>query len=434
MNKKAPNRNIKKKSNSSKEVRQLNPLKIFGAIILLVFVIIVAFYSISAITRLIKNPTETVAVKEGKLSQEETAIGYIIREETIVKGENYKNGMEQIIENNEKVAKDEAIFRYYSNAEEDVTIKIQEIDKKIQETMKDGKEELFSTDTKLIDGQIDEKLKRITDINNLQDIQEYKKSLTADVVKKAQIAGELSPSGSYLKDLINQRKELQNRLLDSSEYIIAPVSGILSYRIDGLESTLVPGDFSKYNKSFLNGLNLKVNQIIPTSNEQGKIVNNYICYIAFTSNTSEARNAEIGDKVKILLPSTKQISAEVEYIIKEDGGEDTIVLKFSEGVEELLSYRVITFDIIWWSTSGYKIPNSSIITENNLNYVIRRRVGYLDKVLVKLGKRTDTYSIVSNYSASEINELNISENAKTSILLYDEILVNPTKEKIKNIQ
>ena len=65
---------------------------------------------------------------------------------------------------------------------------------------------------------------------------------------------------------------------------------------------------------------------------------------------------------------------------------------------------------------GYKVPNSSIITENDLNYVIRTRAGYLDKVLVKIKKKTDSYSVVTNYSTSELKDLNIDKNVSTSII------------------
>ena len=110
------------------------------------------------------------------------------------------------------------------------------------------------------------------------------------------------------------------------------------------------------------------------------------------------------------------------------------MLSFSEGIEELTNYRKISFDIIWWSSKGYKVPNSSIITQNNLNYLIRSRAGYLEKVLVKVVKKTNNYSIITSYKSSEIKELNVDKKAKTSVLLYDEILLNPTENQIKSTE
>ena len=424
---------MKKNREDSKEESKVNKkINKPRIVICTILAILILVYIMHAVINLINNPTETFIIRNGQVSKEETEIGYIIRDETIVKGENYKNGMEPIIDEGQKTAKNEAIFRYYSNGEEELKKKIADLDVKIEEKMKENNQELFSTDTKLIDKKINDILQSINKINSVQSMQENKRALNNYITKKAQIAGELSPKGSYLKELVNQRNEYEKELNLNSEYIYAPKSGIMSYRIDGLEDTLTTNDLSKYNKFFLEKLSLKTGQIISTSTEQGKIVNNFECYIACTSKTKEAKNAKIGDKVKLTLPNSREIDAKVNTIINEGGDEVTVIFEFDECIADLLSYRKISFDIVWWETEGFKVPNSAIINENNLNYVIRTKNGYLTKVLVKLGKQTENYSIVKNYSSSEIKELNISKNVKTTITLYDEILLKPTQEQINS--
>lgn len=424
---------MKKNREDSKEESKVNKkINKPRIVICTILAILILVYIMHAVINLINNPTETFIIRNGQVSKEETEIGYIIRDETIVKGENYKNGMEPIIDEGQKTAKNEAIFRYYSNGEEELKKKIADLDVKIEEKMKENNQELFSTDTKLIDKKINDILQSINKINSVQSMQENKRALNNYITKKAQIAGELSPKGSYLKELVNQRNEYEKELNSNSEYIYAPKSGIMSYRIDGLEDTLTTNDLSKYNKVFLEKLSLKTGQIISTSTEQGKIVNNFECYIACTSKTKEAKNAKIGDKVKLTLPNSREVDAKVNTIINEGNDEVTVIFEFDECIADLLSYRKISFDIVWWETEGFKVPNSAIINENNLNYVIRTKNGYLTKVLVKLGKQTENYSIVKNYSSSEIKELNISKNAKTTITLYDEILLKPTQEQINS--
>lgn len=424
---------MKKNREDSKEESKINKkINKPRIVICTILAILILVYIMHAVINLINNPTETFIIRNGQVSKEETEIGYIIRDETIVKGENYKNGMEPIIDEGQKAAKNEAIFRYYSNGEEELKKKIADLDVKIEEKMKENNQELFSTDTKLIDRKINDILQSINKINSVQSMQENKKALNNYITKKAQIAGELSPKGSYLKELVNKRNEYEKELNSNSEYIYAPKSGIMSYRIDGLEDTLTTNDLSKYNKSFLEKLSLKTGNIISTSTEQGKIVNNFECYIACTSKTKEAKNAKIGDKVKLTLPNSREVDAKVNTIINEENDEVTVIFEFDECIADLLSYRKISFDIVWWEAEGFKVPNSAIINENNLNYVIRTKNGYLTKVLVKLGKQTENYSIVKNYSSSEIKELNISKNAKTTITLYDEILLKPTQEQINS--
>lgn len=420
---------LRTEKQTKKASKKLNKAKVLlGSVV----VVVILAYLLNSIINLIKNPTDTFIVREGKISKEEAAIGYIIREETVVKGENYKNGMEQIIDEGSRIAKGESIFRYYSSGENSLKEKIKALDIKIQETIENNNSnELVLADTRLLDSQIDQALSDINTLNNIQKIQETKKKLNTYISKKARIAGENSPSGSYLRKLIDERSKYENELNNGSEYVTAPVSGMVSYRVDGLEETLTTNDFSKYNKEFLNNLNLKTGQIISTSSETGKIINNFKCYIACTSKSEEAKKAEVGDKIKITLPSTKNVDAKIEYIIKENDDEVTLVLSFSEGIDELLMYRKISFDIIWWDQSGYKVANTAIIEDNGLNYVIRTKAGYLERVLVKVKKRGEDYSIVKNYSTSEIKELeNVNKNARTSIILYDELILNPKEGQI----
>ena len=80
------------------------------------------------------------------------------------------------------------------------------------------------------------------------------------------------------------------------------------------------------------------------------------------------------------------------------------------------------------------MPNSAIITENGLNYVIRTRSGYLTKILVKLVNQADNYSIVANYSSSELAELKLESKVTASLLLYDEIILKPTESQINSTE
>ena len=418
------------KRNKSKAINKIK--NNFFKIVITIVIFAVVFVTFRSIFALIKNPTNSFAVREGTISKEENDVGYIIRDETIVVGNNYKNGMNKIIEEGQKVAKGENVFRYYLQGEDDIKSKIANLDNQIEQLMKNNDEQLFSADTKLLDTNIEEELGKINNLNSTQKIAKSKSTLIENLKKKAEIAGELSPTGSKLKELVNERAEYENQLSKNAEYISAPKSGIVSYRVDGFEEKLTTDDFSKYNIDFLNNLNIKSGQIISEDDEKGKIVDNYNCYIACNSKTEEAKNAKVSDTVTIALPSTKKVTAKIVYIISENDGSVTLFFNIHEGINELLSYRKTIFDIIWWNATGFKIPNSAIINQNNLNYVIRTKNGYLEKVLVKIKKQTSDYSIVTNYSSSEIKEMNIDKNAKTSIILYDEILLKPTENQINS--
>ena len=83
--------------------------------------------------------------------------------------------------------------------------------------------------------------------------------------KKAKIAGSLSQSGSYIQELNKQKEEYETKLTSDSEYITAPVSGVVSYRVDGLEDALTTSDFSNLTEQTLENLDLKTGKMIATS-------------------------------------------------------------------------------------------------------------------------------------------------------------------------
>lgn len=400
--------------------------RVFAVVLILALVFIYAVYLVA---KLVQNPTNTFMVTNGKISQEESDIGYIIREETVVKGQNYKNGMVKIKNEGEKVAKGDSVFRYYSSGEEELKNKIAELDVEIQSLMQNEKSS-FPSDVKLLESQIEKELDSIYGVNNAQKIQEYKKNINSYITKKAKIS---SPSNSRLKELLSQREEYENRLTSDSENVNAPESGIVSYRVDGLESVLTTEDFTKFNKNFLQDLKLKTGQTVASSEEVGKIINNYQCYIVFNSNTNEAKSSKVGDTIKIRVQNSDTVKASVENIINEDDESKTITVKIANDVEKLIAYRKISFDIIWWDAEGFRIPNEAIKEKNGLSYVVRNRNGYYNKMLVKILKQNDEYCIVRQYKTEELEELGFTSSqiySMRNIALYDEIVLNPTDEQM----
>ena len=378
------------------EKRKMNVKK---KILLILAIIAILSYVIYIVYNLIIKPTDTFVIENGKISSEETVQGYIIRDETVLKGENYKNGLVQIKAEGEKVAKGEAIFRYYTNGEEKIRKQIEELDVKIQEAWEKEDNSIFTGDVKIIEQQIESKLTDIYHLNDLQKIKEYKKDLNSYLVRKAKIAGEKSPSGSYLKALIRQRSEYENQLNSGTEYLTSTRSGVVSYRVDGLEDILTPANFGSLSKNMLENLHLKTGQIISTSEESGKIIDNFCCYIAcvLKDENLQEKGTNVGDSINIRLSNRKEVKATIEYISKENNEEDLVVFKLENYTEELINYRKISFDIIWWDVSGWKVPNNAIKYEKeDLAYVVCKRAGYTDKVYVHILKQGDKYSIIKN--------------------------------------
>ena len=388
--------------------------------------IVVAIYILYVIYLILKTPTDTMTVETGILTEEEAAIGYIIRDETVIKGNNYKNGIYQILSEGEKAAKNQTIFRYYGKSEDELQEKINDVNIKIQEAVEKEKSSILLSDVKKLETQIDDKIKTLSKQTDIQTISEYKKYISELMLKKALILGESSQSGSYIKNLMSQKEQYESELEKGSEYIKATESGILSYRVDGFEEILGTNNFENLLTQDLEDLDIKTGKTIPESNESGKIIYNFGCYIATTLDSDTAKNAEVGDKIKITFASGDEKTAQIYKINEEDDGKRLIILKIDSITEELISYRKISFNITWWSYSGIKVPNHAIIEdENGLKYVVRKTTTGTEKVLVKLLKKNERNSVIGTYSAEDLKELSVDINNYRGISTYDTIMLYP---------
>jgi len=398
--------------------------------IIIVISAIIFIYCIYLFIRLLANPTDTFIVEQGKIYKEESIEGYIIRDEQIIQNGESGGKIVQLKAEGKKVANGEAIYRYTLENEDEINANIQELDVKIQDALK-NENTLFSTDIKLLEKQIEDRFELVYENTDVKAIEQHKKDISNDISKKAKIAGNLTANGSYVKQLIDQRSEYEKQLNSNSQYVYSDKSGIISYKVDDLENKLVVGDFGYLNKDFLNSLNLKSGQIVATTSDKAKIISNFECYITCISKTEEAKKSEVGNRIKLRLPSSEEIPAEIVY--KSDNGNDGVLLvfKIEQSVENLINYRKIIFDIIWWSDSGLKVPISAIQHEGNFDYVTRNRAGYQEKIVIKILRQNENFAIVENYSTAELEEAGYDLNAldgKKSISLYDEIVINDKKK------
>lgn len=406
-------------------MRLTKQLKKIVAIIISIFIII---YIIYAIFLLVFNPSNIYILTKGELYAEDETVGYIIRDEQVIRDDENSSGIYKIASEGQKVAKDEYVFRYYKESEKELTEKISEVDYQIQELLE--KEKIKpSADIKVIENQIEEKLNNLNYLSNYQEIRESKDNIEELISKKINYIAELTDNVE-IKKYIQQRKEYENQLIKGASYKTATMSGVVSYKVDGLEDKLKINNFSELTYTFLESLDLKTGQIISSSNEYGKVIDNFKCYIAVVINSELAKQAKVGDKVTLRISTTEEDDAEIVQI-NEGSGNRTIIFELNNMSQNLINYRKIAIDIIWWEKNGYKVPNKAIFTKNfngqDLNYIIRNKNGVQTEILVKIEKQNDKFSIISSYDSSELQELGIDEDYIKNykkISNYDEIVLN----------
>lgn len=374
-------------------------------------VIILVSYLVYNMVGLVKNPTDTFVVEQGILNLEESVDAYVIRDEVVLQGANYMNGMEKVISEGKRVAKGDSVFRYYVNGEDTIKNEIAEIDKKIIEAQK-NENIIYPTDVEILKNNVKELEEKIYKTNNIEEIYNYKKEIDDYTYKISTIVGDLSQTGSYLKELIEQKKAYLRKLTDGAEEVKSDYSGTISYRVDNLENIFTTGDnFNYLTKEFLDGLNLKTANLVETSNEKGKVIKEFVSYLAVQMDSDRAMQANVGDTVKIEIDDEKTVNAEIVKINQEENFR-ILVFKIDDLPEKLINYRKVSVNVLWWQDTGLKIPNSAIFEIDGKKYVERNRAGYSANVLVKVLRQNDTYSIVDNYSTKELQDMGYS---------YDEI-------------
>lgn len=417
---------MRKENNSGK----LNIVKLICTIIFVVITVIIIAMCIEFISR----PANEFIVEQDSVSFEETTEGVFVRKESLVKGNNYKNGMVQIISDGKKTAKGEKIFRYYSNGEDEILKEIDSLSKEINEIIESTEIRVLSSDIVSLEESIEDTINKIYELNDTQKIGEYMKKIDEYMDTKTERTGAGSDN-AYIKTLAEQKNSLESKLIETSEIMTAPSAGLVSYRIDGTEEILTVNnekDFSYITKDLLNGIDIKSGSIIPINTEQGKIVDSFEAYIAIYMDTERATFAEVGEKVKLRIESTTVVDAELCAINQVEGEENAriLVFKIEDDIEKYLEYRRVQIDVIWWEYDGLKVSNSAIIEEDGLSYVLRSRLGIEEKILIKVLRQNESYSIVENYEDEELIELGYTEEElkdRNHIKLYDRIVVSDKK-------
>lgn len=446
-------------------------------VFLLYVAIILLIWFVISIVRLFEKPVNTVLIKKGELIKYEEVVGYIIRDEETIDLSTYEGIVKSEVPDATRVSKGSPILKYVSKSEEQLMEKINKLNDKI-EVAKESQQTIFSNDVKIIDAEIENNIySQIKNNTSLDLIKENKKYLNEKIYKKAKIVGELSPAGSELKSLIEERTKYEKQLNDAEKSLISPKAGLVSYRVDGFEEILTYDSISELTSETLDKFKLSLDQTIPSDTKNIKIIDNFKCYIAVPMKSEEASEVMLNDTVYLRFSNSDDslIPAQVEYISNEEDG-TLIVFKIDSNVEELTKYRKISLDVVWWRSTGLKV-NKEVLFDTELQVTVSgedvfdepeitlddlstgrnlsgddvetevlqtvtktikiptvtiKKAYSEENVFVKILKETDEFVIIDNYKDSELIQMGVDEslleNRKT-IKMYDEAVMIENEEK-----
>ena len=103
---------MKKSEESIENKSKLNKKGVITNIIVILIAIAIMVVMFRTVIQLFMQPTELFVVEKGNLRLEETADAYIIRNEVVLKGENYKKIVTNVSSNNLPILRLHELFGY----------------------------------------------------------------------------------------------------------------------------------------------------------------------------------------------------------------------------------------------------------------------------------------------------------------------------------
>ncbi|MBR3281321.1 MAG: hypothetical protein IKI57_05755 [Clostridia bacterium] len=395
-------------------------------------------FAVTQLVRLYNQPAGYALAKNGRITNYEQDIAYVIRDEELVDTSEYVGERQINIYDNNRAAQGDVIAYFIQENNDEQKKEINSIDLQIQEIMK-GMQLEYSQDVKNVEKSLESNLyDLLKDKEKIHDLNNKKTAIDELLEKKVKYIASSNGKGSELNELVNKRMALEKEIAKNKVSVKASKAGLVSYRVDGYEESLKPEDFLNITVDMLKNIKSSTNQLIPITTDKIKIINNFYAYLVVVTKSEEGTSLKLNDTVKYTLGTdlNNLSKATVDYIIK-DGDTKYVFLRTTDNIEKLSQYRKLNVNIVWWDYQGIKLPNEAIyddeikdaqgnITKTLKAISVQGVTGYKRKVWVKVDNQVGGFSIVSNFEDAELEELGLNKELiddRNRLNLYDKVLI-----------
>jgi len=386
---------MKKEKMTKSKVLKFGASRVY--LLVLLFIIVVATIMLYNMY----NSDEKYLVNEGVIEYTTTCTSYIIKDETVIDIDNTKVLIPTVSEGS-RVSKNNIIATYRGSEYEEYQTKIQEIDNQILEAMKDIDVE-YSIEVSNLERQVVNTVVAAEGTTSMIEMQDYKTKINDLLSRRATLIGELSPEEAYVKELINKRDTLENELKTSSSNVKAPIGGIISYSIDGLEDKLTEESIMKLNYEDVKEY---INKSEKVSTSKIKITSNYEAYILVRVDNVDNEYIEEGSnyKLKVMGAELSEIIGNITKVTETEQGYE-VLFRVTNGIEHIINGRECEIEVVWTTYEGLVVPIKAIKEDEDgkKHVTIITRGDYVD-IPVKVQRKNNTYAIVENYEQESIND------------------------------
>lgn len=363
---------------SNKKIVYLRPqkktsfLKILFIALFFILVIVLIFYHYIS--------TRTYIVVNGTINESFFTDGVIIKNETLVFSP-VSGKIQFVVNSGERVRVGTPIF-IVTTDEKQKELYVKEIDEiveKIEALQNDG--ESSSLSLSVINKSIESttsKIKEATESGEFDKVKTFNDELSRLTKEKQKILESNEKNISLLKENI---KELQTKLSEIDVIVHAPVAGIISFSIDGLEELLVADKVNELTYTQLQGIEEdKNNKSIPAQTKANqpvaKIIDNFSWYIALKLEKPMEEGKSYFVKFE---DSEEKIKAKLTSI-QSDGPIGLFLV--NRDLKGLLDSRNVDLEVIVDTYSGCVIPSMALFDKEGMKgvYIIEQGKRFFKQV------------------------------------------------------
>ncbi|MBQ8002077.1 MAG: hypothetical protein IJ297_01390 [Clostridia bacterium] len=222
-----------------------------------------------------------------------------------------------------------------------------------------------------------------------------------------------------LGDATAQRDAIAASLGGAHKAIYAPMAGLYSDNMDGLEETLTVGVVNSITPQLIDDAFTQLGNTTPKG--LCKIVNNYKWYIVFNLSQEDCRGLSVGNSYTVNFKQLNEtyMTGTVKYISPADeNGKCAVSMQFDKHIDNFTSIRETKVEICKETYTGIYIPRNAV-TVNGVQGVWVQNEVSLDFRSIEEVYRSDDFLLVKENAPGQGGHSNIA--------LYDNIVLNPDK-------
>ncbi len=401
-----------------------------------IFPVLFSIICLSYLIRFIFFSVETEIVRYNSIENTIRTEALIIRNESTVA---LPEGVEISYKVNEgdKVSLGKKVLEIIkgNKADEDIAIKLKQLDDRINEIKQsDINNNFFSQDKEKIESKINEKvseLKVIASSGDYEKLEAVRDELSASLYKKSLIYGNGSFFGKNLEQLQNEKATLEGIYNNSIDVIYAKSPGIISYSLDGYEQILTPANIKNFKlsnvKEIMNSLNDKKDSKDKEAAAGMKIVDNFEWYTCSLIDEEPAKVLKPGKKIKLRFVSlgNTQVNGEIHEVSEPEGGTCLVIIKVNEHVESFYKNRIAEMDIVREYNEGFTVPTKAIVIKDNIKGVYALKSGVVKFIPVAVMVDQGDTCLVRNLGKEDSD----FKAGYEALKIFDEIITTTARVK-----